>query len=158
MIQLFESKGPLAFTRENLDAHFTASAWILNVNTRSVLLLHHKKLNKWLQPGGHADGEMDLEKVARKEAKEETNLDNLTLYSHNIFDIDIHLIPERKGIPTHYHYDVRFAYFCPDKERTQINHESNSYKWIKTNDIKTLTNESSIIRMAQKSKSILDEK
>jgi len=156
MLRLYETKRNKAFSRENIEAHFTASAWIININTKEILLLHHKKLDKWLQPGGHADGETDLEKVARKEAIEETSLDNLRLIKNEIFDIDIHIIPENKGIPEHYHYDVRFSYFCGSNEKTQINHESNAFQWIEINKVESLTKEPSILRMVKKSKSILN--
>jgi len=158
MLELYETKGNLAFQRQNLDAHFTASALIISPTTQEILLLHHKKLDKWLQPGGHADGELDLEKVARKEASEETGHDDLQLLSEGIFDIDIHSIPEKKGIPEHEHYDVRFAYFCHNKEKTRINSESNDFQWVKIEKVKTLSNEPSIIRMIEKCKSILDGK
>ncbi|RUA32654.1 MAG: NUDIX hydrolase [Bacteroidetes bacterium] len=158
MLLLYNSKKEKAFSRSNLEAHFTASAWIINPNTHEILLLHHKKLNKWLQAGGHADGETNLEKVARKEAKEETGLVNLQLISNSLFDIDIHLIPENKGIPEHYHYDVRFAYFCTENEKTQINSESNDFKWVDINKVEQHTQEPSIIRMVEKSKTLLNEK
>ncbi|WP_375580857.1 NUDIX hydrolase [Marivirga tractuosa] len=156
MLKLYKSKGKKSFYRDNLEAHFTASAWIINPNSEEVLLLHHKKLNKWLQPGGHADGQTDLEKVAKKEAEEETALNNLQLITNKIFDIDIHIIPENKGIPEHYHFDVRFAYFCTEIEKTQINSESNNFHWIKLNSVETLTKEPSILRMAEKSKVFLN--
>ncbi|WKK75190.2 NUDIX hydrolase [Marivirga salinae] len=156
MLELYEAKGKKAFSRNNLEAHFTASAWIINSHSKEILLLHHKKLNKWLQPGGHADGETDLEKVARKEVNEETGLENLKLVSNDVYDIDIHLIPENKGIPEHYHYDVRFAYFCESNEKTRINHESNDFQWIKIKEVETLTQEPSILRMVKKSKNLLN--
>jgi 8-oxo-dGTP pyrophosphatase MutT (NUDIX family) len=156
MLRLYKEKSILAFYRENIEAHFTASAWILNPKTHEVLLLHHKKLDKWLQPGGHTDGETNFEKVARKEANEETALENLQIVSDQVFDIDIHLIPENKGIPQHDHFDVRFAYFCMEKEKTKINSESKGFQWIKIKDVETLTNEPSILRMVEKSKKILN--
>lgn len=156
MLTLYEAKGKKAFTRNNLEAHFTASAWILSPNTNEVLLIHHKKLDKWLQPGGHADGETDLEKVARKEAKEETGHDILHLVSNNIFDLDIHLIPQNKGIPEHDHYDVRFAYFCENKEITKINFESKDFQWVKLEKVGSLTQEPSILRMIEKSNYIIN--
>ncbi|HET8858830.1 NUDIX hydrolase [Marivirga sp.] len=156
MLKLLAKKGTIACTRENKEAHFTASAWIINPHDKEVLLLHHKKLKKWLQPGGHADGEMNLEIVARKEANEETGLENLTRINNQIFDIDIHTIPEHKGIAEHKHYDVRFAYFCTNKDETQINLESNDFQWINLNQIESLTDEPSILRMVEKSKNILN--
>ncbi|SMG40734.1 NUDIX domain-containing protein [Marivirga sericea] len=156
MLELYETKGEQAFNRSNLEAHFTASAWIVDPYSKEILLLHHKKLNKWLQPGGHADGETNLEAVARKEVKEETALENLHLIRDEIFDIDIHLIPENKGIPQHEHFDVRFAYFCNDIEKTQINFESNDFHWINLDKVESLTNEPSILRMKAKSKLLLN--
>jgi 8-oxo-dGTP pyrophosphatase MutT (NUDIX family) len=155
MLQLYEAKGEKAFKRNSLEAHFTASALIINTSTKELLLLHHKKLNKWLQPGGHADGETNLEKVARKEVYEETGLNNLKLASNGVYDIDIHHIPESKGIPEHYHYDVRFAYFCNRKEKTKINSESNDFQWIKINEVNRITSEPSILRLVQKTKTII---
>ncbi|WKK87537.1 NUDIX hydrolase [Marivirga arenosa] len=156
MQKLYQSKGSKAFLRDNLDRHFTASAWIINPISQQVLLLHHKKLNKWLQAGGHADGDENLEKVARKEASEETGHNNLQQISESIFDIDIHTIPERKGIPQHEHYDVRFAYFCHEIEETSINSESNDFQWVELDRIKDLTNEPSILRMVSKTKDIIN--
>lgn len=156
MLRLLENKGIKAFYRENIENHFTASAWIVHPQQEEVLLLHHKKLNKWLQAGGHADGEVNLEKVARKEAEEETGLKNLQLVSTAIFDIDIHTIPTHKGIPQHDHYDVRFAYFCENKEYTKINSESNHFQWINYKEVETVTQETSILRMVEKTKKIIN--
>lgn len=157
MHDLLQNKGELAFTRESLDAHFTASAWLIDKESKKVLLLHHSKLNKWLQPGGHADGEVDLEKVARKEAFEETNLAEITLLVPGIFDIDIHLIPEYRNIKAHFHYDVRYAFLVKNADLTQINNESKAYKWLQLNEIKKLTDNTSILRMVRKTEEIFKE-
>jgi 8-oxo-dGTP pyrophosphatase MutT (NUDIX family) len=157
MLSFLTSEGIKSFHRESIQAHFTASAWIVNLHSKEVIMLHHKKLNKWLQPGGHADGETDLQIVAKKEAHEETGLNHLNLATENIFDLDIHEIPEHKGIPKHEHYDVRFAYFCKNKEAIKINEESTDFKWIKLSNIRDLTSEESILRMAKKTESIINE-
>ncbi|HSF52113.1 MAG TPA: NUDIX domain-containing protein, partial [Algoriphagus sp.] len=86
---------PLAYKRERLDGHFTASAWIVNQNRTHTLLTLHRKLGRWLQLGGHADGNEDLLDVALKEAAEESGLTSLKLVDHNIFDLDKHIIPKR---------------------------------------------------------------
>jgi 8-oxo-dGTP pyrophosphatase MutT (NUDIX family) len=96
------------FKRELLIGHVTGSAWIVNDARTHVLMTHHRKLNRWFQPGGHCDGEPDVLKVALKEANEETGLKNLNVVDGQVYDVDIHQIPERKGIPAHYHYDIRF--------------------------------------------------
>ena len=150
MLLLLEEHGYFSFSRENTSGHFTASAWIIDSTYSHVLLLHHQKLDKWLQPGGHADGETALEKVALKEAEEETGVLKLQFLSDTIFDLDIHTIPERKNEAEHLHYDVRFAFLCKDKEAVTINHESKAFKWVPLKDIQVFTQNESILRMARK--------
>lgn len=158
MLNLIKTLGLLAFTRKSSEAHFTASAWIVNPNNHKVLLLHHKKLNKWLQAGGHADSNTDLEQVSRKEAEEETALKNLKLAQDGIFDLDIHVIPTYQDIPAHEHFDVRFIYFYDQSEQININSESNDFVWVNLKEIAQLSKEVSILRMVEKTKNILDVK
>ena len=80
---------PHAFLRTHLPGHITGSAWIIDPSKEFVLLTHHAKLNKWLEPGGHADGDEDVLNVALREAREETGLADLLLVQKEIFDIDI---------------------------------------------------------------------
>lgn len=82
-----------AFQRNHLPGHFTASAWIVDPAKQFILLTHHAKLNKWLQPGGHADGDENILRVALKEAREETGISHFRVLKDGIFDIDIHTIP-----------------------------------------------------------------
>lgn len=97
------------FRRERLAGHFTASCWLVSADGQRLLLTHHRKLQRWLQLGGHADGDRDLARVALKEAEEESGLTGLVLEDPAIFDLDKHWIPERKDVPGHWHYDVRFV-------------------------------------------------
>ena len=140
--------------RENHFAHFTASALVVSNDFKRVVLLHHKKLEKWLQPGGHADGDSDLAAVALKEANEETGLKGLELVSVDgealILDLDIHEIPARKTDPSHFHYDVRFLIKAGSDETLVQNHESNQLKWLNTDEARKLTSERSILRMLDK--------
>src|SRR6187551_2058799 len=87
---------PRCFHRDHLPGHITGSAWIVDEKKEFVLLTHHAKLNRWLQPGGHADGDENVSGVALREAEEETGIKNFTLLNQGIFDIDIHTIPARK--------------------------------------------------------------
>ncbi len=119
---------PLAYSRERLAGHFTASAWVVNEAHSHALLLLHRKLNRWLQPGGHADGNENLRAVAAKELFEETGL-NAQPQANAIFDLDIHEIPERKGVPAHLHYDVRFLFIVPQNSVVTINEESKAVNW-----------------------------
>jgi 8-oxo-dGTP pyrophosphatase MutT (NUDIX family) len=146
-------KHPQAFQRDNLPGHITGSAWILDQSRQSVLLVHHGTLNKWLQPGGHADGEENVLNVALREADEETGLKNFLLLQENIFDLDIHPIPARKGFPDHLHYDIRFLFEASKKERVIVSEESHDVDWVHLADLGKLTgNNPSVMRMATKSK------
>lgn len=146
------------FISENIDCcerslaigHLTGSAWLVSNDGKRALLMHHRKLNRWLQPGGHADGSADLANVALREAEEETGL--LDLHVHpNIFDLDRHMIPARDNEPEHWHYDVRFVVQAMGKEDFVQNEESLALAWF---DIKKLAESSeldnSIQRMAKK--------
>ncbi len=143
------------YCRSSLEAHLTGSAWIVNQKYDKTLLIHHKKLNRWLQPGGHADGIENIYQVAHNEALEETGLSNLKS-NGRIFDIDIHLIPTRKDVPEHYHYDVRFLFVADEDKPIAKNHESNEIRWIDIHLLNRYTgNEPSIMRMAAKTKAFL---
>ena len=139
------------FDRELLIGHITGSAWVVDQLFSKTLLTHHKKLNNWFQPGGHADGDSDVAAVAMREAEEETGLNSLDLVSSEIFDLDIHLIPERKSEPAHYHYDCRFLIQCGADETFMVSEESNELAWIVLNEVEQYTEEGSIKRMVQKS-------
>ncbi|MFM8911310.1 MAG: NUDIX hydrolase [Flammeovirgaceae bacterium] len=140
---------PDAFLRTHLPGHITGSAWVVNEGRTQALLVHHAKLNKWVQPGGHADGEEDVFSVALREAQEETGLSYFSS-DKEIFDIDIHLIPERKDFPAHYHYDVRFLLVAKDGQSVVVSDESHDVRWFAFHQIKDLTNERSVLRMVDK--------
>lgn len=116
------------FARTRLAGHFTASAWLVSHDRRRVLLTHHRKLDRWLQLGGHADGEQDLLRVALLEAEEESGLTGLRV-EPGIFDIDRHWIPEHKGVPAHWHYDVRYVVPAGGSEEYVVSDESHDLAW-----------------------------
>ncbi|MFZ5437613.1 MAG: NUDIX hydrolase [Patescibacteria group bacterium] len=119
------------FIRDCLEAHLTGSALVVNPTTQKILLHNHKKLNKWLQFGGHADGETDLAKVAMKEAKEESGLTDLEFYTDKPIDIEVQIIPEKKGIPAHLHLDFRYLIFTQaEKLPKPAEHESQDLKFL----------------------------
>ncbi len=141
------------FSRSLTTGHITASAWILDASAECALLVHHRKLNKWLQPGGHADGEQDIAAVATREATEETGLTSLRLARTTIFDVDIHQIPAHGPVPAHFHYDIRFLFYADKTAPISISDESHDVRWFNLNAIPELTaNSPSIVRMIMKSK------
>lgn len=139
---------PACAERSHLYGHLTGSAWVVNATRTKALLLHHRKLNRWMQPGGHADGEFDLLSVALREAREESGLTGIEPVTGEIFDVDIHEIPPFKEIPAHYHFDVRFLLYADDEEIPRHNEESNDVKWIDLADLSQYTEEESVLRMA----------
>ena len=138
------------FRRERLAGHFTASCWLVDRGGERVLLTHHRKLGLWLQLGGHADGERDLRIAALKEAEEESGLPGLRLEG-GVFDLDRHWIPEHKGVPAHWHYDVRYVVRAGDEEAYTVSDESHDLAW---RDIAALADadgtDPSVRRMARK--------
>lgn len=147
----FIKANPGCFERSQPEGHMTASAWITNREQTACVLLHHAKLQRWLQPGGHADGQTNLLQVALKEATEETGLTSLSIVSSAIFDVDIHPIPANAKDPAHDHYDVRFHFFADLNEVPTSNHESRACKWVPFSRLTAYTQEESVLRMARKS-------
>ena len=146
----FIQHNPDCFERSLLTGHITGSAWIVDKSRQFTLLTHHRKLNKWFQTGGHCDGDSDVINVAMKEAMEETGLTNIQAINTTIFDIDIHEIPERKGVPTHLHYDVRFLLEADMNEPLIVSSESSDLAWIELSKISQFNDSQSIMRMVFK--------
>lgn len=142
---------PDAFQRDHLPGHITGSSWIVDRSRQFVLLVHHGTLNKWLQPGGHADGEENVLNVALREAVEETGVKHFTVLVDNFFDLDIHPIPARADIPNHLHYDIRFLFEADRDEKLTVSEESHDVAWVASHELEKLTGGNpSIMRMAQK--------
>lgn len=140
------------FLRQRLGGHFTGSAWVVSVDGQRTLLTHHRKLGRWLQPGGHADGDPDLAAVALREAEEETGVPELALIEGTrIFDLDRHWIPERAGVPGHWHYDVRYVVSAGADERFVVSEESHALAWRPVVEIlEQAASDASMRRMADK--------
>jgi len=143
------------FLRERLAGHFTGSAWLVSADGARVLLTHHRKLNRWLQLGGHADGVRDLARVALTEAEEESGLTGLVLEDGELFDIDKHWIPERPDVPGHWHYDARYVVRSIGSEVFAISEESLALAWREVTDvadaaIETPDGDDSLPRMAKR--------
>ena len=137
------------FTRDRLGGHFTASSWLVDASGRRVLLTHHRKLDRWLQLGGHADGDRDLARVALREAEEESGLVGLRV-EPAIFDLDRHWIPERGNVPGHWHYDVRYVVRAGANEEYVVSDESHDLAWREIAGIADAGADESMRRMAAK--------
>jgi 8-oxo-dGTP pyrophosphatase MutT (NUDIX family) len=136
--------------RSQLAGHLTGSAWIVDAARRRTLLTHHRKLDKWLQLGGHADGDPDLLAVALREAREESGLTRLRVVDAMIFDLDRHLIPEHRGVPAHWHFDLRFMIEADPDEPLVVTSESKDLAWVEIAAVAGLNPEESMARMVRK--------
>lgn len=139
------------FDRGLRKGHVTGSAWIIDQSHTQTLLTHHRKLDRWLQLGGHADGDADILRVALREAHEESGINDIKPLSEKIFDIDIHPIPACGSEPRHLHYDVRFLLEADANSPLVISGESKDLAWINLTEIAHLTMERSMGRMVEKS-------
>jgi 8-oxo-dGTP pyrophosphatase MutT (NUDIX family) len=137
------------FERSLLEGHVTGSAWILDHERQACLLTHHKKLGRWLQCGGHADGDPDVMQVALREAHEESGMLGIEPLSREIFDVDVHRIPAGKE-PEHFHYDVRFALLAPKGGELVVSEESHALAWVRRAEIDRYDTDDSVRRMAEK--------
>lgn len=139
-----------AFLRTHLPGHITGSAFIVDNSRSHTLLVHHAKLNKWLQPGGHADDDRNVLRVALREAVEETGVTHFDVVGEDIFDLDIHPIPARADFPAHGHYDVRYLVKASMEAQIIVSEESHDVKWVPLAELEELNNEESLIRMKWK--------
>ncbi|MFL2986875.1 MAG: NUDIX hydrolase [Candidatus Poriferisodalaceae bacterium] len=147
----FVSEHPDALHRSCLEGHFTGSSWVVDNEATRGLILLHSKVNRWLQPGGHADGDGLLQMVALREATEETGIVGLEVWSDPI-DIDVHVIEKRSARePAHLHLDVRYLVKAPKGAVFRGNHESVALRWVEGDDLEdsTLSLDDSTKRLAR---------
>jgi 8-oxo-dGTP pyrophosphatase MutT (NUDIX family) len=124
------------FDRSNLSGHVTGSCWLINPEGNKALLTHHKALNRWLQLGGHSDGDSDTWNVSLREAQEESGIDDINFVSRDVFDVDVHSIPasSKRNEAEHKHYDVRFL-LRAKTEDFAVRDESNTLQWFSSNEL-----------------------
>lgn len=150
------------FERSCTEGHITSSAWITSRDYRQVLLTHHRKLETWLQLGGHADGDPDPARVARREAEEESGLSSLEPFPSGVdllpFDVDVHLIPPYRGEPAHLHHDLRYLFTADSGEPLRISAESKELRWFALRELEKVSGEGSLLRMARKAREVVGTK
>lgn len=146
----FVRKTPACFENSSTTGHLTGAAWLLDPSGNRVLLTHHRKLDKWVQLGGHADGDSDLLAVAIREAQEESGIAEIHAVSAEIFDLDIHLSPANCGEPRHRHFDIRFLLRVAGDPEYCVSHESNDLGWFTAGELETLELDAAVRRMANK--------
>lgn len=146
-ILAFVDAHPDALHRSCVPGHLTGSALVVEEGTGRILMLFHRKLQRWLQPGGHADGDANLAAVALREATEETGIAGLMVDPVPI-DIDIHRV-EPPGEPAHDHLDVRYLVVAPAGSLPAGNHESEALRWVDFDELPGLDVDPGTIRMAR---------
>ena len=150
---------PDAFYRTCRIGHITGSAWIVSADRQRYLLTHHRKLDRWLQLGGHADGEQAMQRVALREAQEESGMADFKFVEIKgqvlPFDIDIHPIPARGAEPAHAHYDLRYLLIAGPGQTLALSDESKDLRWFTATGVLKVAGEESIFRMLRKAKIFL---
>src|SRR3990172_2203681 len=153
------------FERTCRPGHITGAAWIVSADRRRCLLPHHRKLDRWLQLGGHADGQSRVEEVALREAREESGMTGFDFVSIEgtllPLDLDVHDIPARYDDAgrliedAHEHHDVRFLLVSHDWQSISASDESHEIGWFSTDQVLRLTDEESVLRMLYKAAELL---
>lgn len=151
---------PDCFERTCRPGHITGSAWIVSADRRRCLLAHHRKLDCWLQLGGHADGQAEVEQVALREAREESGMQGFDLVWFDgallPLDVDVHQIPARwddngrQIEDVHEHHDVRFLLIAHAGQEIRVSEESHDLAWFPLDEVPLRTNEESVLRMLRK--------
>jgi 8-oxo-dGTP pyrophosphatase MutT (NUDIX family) len=146
----FVERHPEPFDRGIAEGHLTGSAVVVSADGERVLLLHHRKLGRWLQPGGHAEaGEQAGEVVALREAREETGIEGLMLHpsAPRPLDVDVHPIPARGDEPAHRHLDLRYLVVAPpDATLRRLAAEVRALRWFTWDELHTLDLDSGLRR------------
>lgn len=145
------------FDRQLMPGHVSGSAWVVNSRHTHVLMMHHRKLNLWLHPGGHADNDPDILNVVLKECAEESGIaaEHIQLVSETIFDVDVHTVYASVHDPRHEHFDIRFLVEIDDRLSVPGNDESHEIGWIALDEVMRFNNARSVHRLVQKTRRLL---
>lgn len=147
---------PDALHRSCTTGHLTGSALVVDPDSHNILLLFHAKVQRWLQPGGHADGDGHLAHVALREAEEETGIEGMSVVTPAI-DLDVHVFQSAAGSePDHLHLDVRHLVLAPVGAVGEVNHESERLAWVALHDLSRYDVDAGTVRMARAGLAALD--
>jgi 8-oxo-dGTP pyrophosphatase MutT (NUDIX family) len=156
----FVLRHPDPFDRGITEGHLTGSAIVVSADGAQVLLLHHRKLNRWLQPGGHADrGESTGEEVALREAREETGVEGLSLHpaAPRPLDVDVHDIPARGEEPAHEHLDLRYLVSAPSNAGLSPRMEElQALRWVGWGEVESLGPDRGLRRALAKARALVE--
>ncbi|MGH0038384.1 MAG: NUDIX hydrolase [Myxococcota bacterium] len=145
--------------RTCLPGHITASAWIVSADRRRFLLTHHRKLGRWLQLGGHVDGDADVARSALREAREESGMEHfrwaLTAGELVPVDLDVHAIPAHGTDPPHEHHDIRFLLVADAGQTPRPSAESIDLRWFEADRLDEVADEESLHRLGRKAMRLL---
>ncbi len=154
----FLSLSPDPFARDNAEGHITGSAVIGRPDGSAFLLVYHRKLDRWLQPGGHTDEtDADVLATALREAREETGVSQLEPRGSVPFDVDVHPIPARKKEPAHFHFDLRFLATTTETSLTPQPEETRDARWFTFEEAVAAGVDSSVVRALRKAVKLLGE-
>ena len=148
VLGLLDRYGETLADRTTAPGHLTGSALVVDQAGERVVVLLHTKLRRWLQPGGHADGDHELAGVALKEATEETGIEGLRVLAPAV-DLDVHEVDHGDALGQHLHLDLRFVVVAPADARIVGNHESTDLRWVDLDELAALADEEGILRLAR---------
>ena len=148
VLDLLDVHGVSLADRTTAPGHLTGSALVVDAAGERVVVLLHTKLRRWLQPGGHADGDHELAGVALKEATEETGIEGLRVLVPAV-DLDVHEVDHGDDLGLHLHLDLRFVVVAPEDARIRGNHESLDLRWVDLDELVELADEEGLVRLAR---------
>lgn len=154
VLALLAEHGEALADRTTAPGHLTGSALVVDAEQERVLLLLHAKLGRWLQPGGHADGDHELAGVALKEATEETGIAGLRVLVPAV-DLDLHAVDHGDALGEHLHLDLRFVVLAPAGAVEDPNHESLDHRWVTWDELPDAVDEPGILRLADAGRAAL---
>lgn len=160
MLSFLEGCHKYSWQRQNMDGHFVGSVFVVTHDYQKIALLKHKKLQLWLQPGGHVnDQDLTIFDTAKRECLEELGLssDDIFTYTSKIFDLDLHMIPAINDLPAHWHLDVRYL-LRTTKQELKNSNESEEVAWFDLDDAKLgRPGDQATIRVLKKLKKLRDD-